>query len=361
LLIVKVRLKTEEKNMHNPYAKRADYTVWSRAVSGKTRLQMQVPTKPRFTITPLHKIATAGSCFAQYLSLALPDLGMSFMDYEKDRRAPGEPIFSARYGNIYTARQLLQLFEFAYGLRENEGGSWVDQQGMHRDPLRPTLESLRGDSRDFIVRERELHLATVRRVFEEAEIFIFTLGLTEGWVGKSSGVVIPVHPGVLRIRTTDEEYRDCNFSVDETVSDLSRFLESIKKVNPYLRMILTVSPVPLAATFKDRHVLVSTTYSKSVLRVAAEQIVMNFSNVDYFPSYEIVTGPSIDGSAFGDDLRKVQPELVSHIMTQFADNYRQLVVSEPIHVDNCSDKLRKREQAKFEALSEAICDDDLLE
>ena len=35
---------------------------------------------------------------------------------------------------------------------------------------------------------------------------------------------------------------------------------------PKLRILLTVSPVPLTATAGDDHVLLATTYSKSVLR-----------------------------------------------------------------------------------------------
>jgi hypothetical protein len=53
-------------------------------------------------------------------------------------------------------------------------------------------------------------------------------------------------------------------------------------------VILTVSPVPLAATFTGRDVLVANMYSKSVLRAVAEEIRARFDFVDYFPSYESV-------------------------------------------------------------------------
>ena len=38
---------------------------------------------------------------------------------------------------------------------------------------------------------------------------------------------------------------------------MNDFLGSLSKVNPRVRVILTVSPVPLVATFENRHVLVS--------------------------------------------------------------------------------------------------------
>jgi hypothetical protein len=39
-----------------------------------------------------------------------------------------------------------------------------------------------------------------------------------------------------------------------------------------LRIVLTVSPVPLVATVTGSHVVPATIYSKSVLRIAAQEI-----------------------------------------------------------------------------------------
>jgi hypothetical protein len=88
-------------------------------------------------------------------------------------------------------------------------------------------------------------------------------------------------------------------------------------VNPKARLILTVSPVPLAATYSEEHVLVATTYSKSVLRVAAETTARAHEGVQYFPSYEIITGAYARGKYFAQDLRSVTDEGVSHVMQVF--------------------------------------------
>ena len=86
-------------------------------------------------------------------------------------------------------------------------------------------------------------------------------------------------------------------------------------------MILTVSPVPLTATAEDRGVLVSTTLSKSVLRVAAEEISRERDYVAYFPSYEIVTGNYTRGAYFGEDLRSITEAGVAHVMRLFMKHY----------------------------------------
>lgn len=101
------------------------------------------------------------------------------------------------------------------------------------------------------------------------------------------------------------------------VEHLELFLAELSVVNPKAKVILTVSPVPLIATFEPRHVLQSTVYSKSVLRVAAEEIVRNHSNVEYFASYEIVTATGDSRAYFSDDLRTVTDEAVRHVIECF--------------------------------------------
>jgi hypothetical protein len=95
---------------------------------------------------------------------------------------------------------------------------------------------------------------------------------------------------------------------------LQGFIERLRSVNPRARVLLTVSPVPLAATASAQHVLPATIYSKSVLRVAAQEVCEELADVFYFPSYEIITGPQARGRFYAEDLREVTEEGVSHVM-----------------------------------------------
>jgi hypothetical protein len=115
-----------------------------------------------------------------------------------------------------------------------------------------------------------------------------------------------------------KKYEFYNQSVEEVIEDLTAFRAALLAVNPQAQIILTVSPVPLVATAEDgEHVLSATTYSKSVLRVAAESMKRLFANVHYFPSYEIITGAFSRGAYYADDLRNVVEEGVSHVMRLF--------------------------------------------
>src|SRR5205085_5408644 len=130
---------------------------------------------------------------------------------------------------------------------------------------------------------RRTHLANVRRMFETLDVFVFTLGLTEGWRSKVDGAVFPLAPGVAAGEMDADVYEFVNFSAQDVSGDLDTFRKKLQSVNPSAKIILTVSPIPLIATYEDQHVLVATTYSKSVLRVAADEAARDRSDVMYFP------------------------------------------------------------------------------
>jgi hypothetical protein len=225
-------------------------------------------------------------------------------------------VFSARYGNVYTVRQAVQLFERAFGRFSPQESAWESGDGFV-DPFRPQIEPkpLRGI--DDVDRSRAEHLEAVRRLFTEADVLVFTLGLTETFMSKLDGSVFPVAPGVSGGSFDPDRYRFVNFSVTEVIDDLRSFVRNVREVNPNLRLILTVSPVPLIATYEPRHVLVSTTISKSILRVAAHEISSTHDFVEYFPSYEIISGSALGAQYFDTDLRQVRQVGVDHVMRIF--------------------------------------------
>jgi hypothetical protein len=114
-----------------------------------------------------------------------------------------------------------------------------------------------------------------------------------------------------------------NFTVAEVVEHMETFFAELKTVNPKAQIILTVSPVPLMATFEPRHVLQSTVYSKSVLRVACEELIKRHAHVHYFASYEIVTATCETNRYFHDDRRNVTPDAVEHVLHCFRKQFME--------------------------------------
>ncbi len=229
--------------------------------------------------------------------------------------------FSARYGNVYTMRQMVQLFDRAYGRFRPADEAWQRPDGRYVDPFRPQIEPDGFATPNEVVAVRDGHFAAVRRMLEDASVFIFTLGLTEAWRGRADGAVFPLAPGVAAGEPDLDRYEFVNFGTAEVEADIEAFIERIRSVNPDVRLIFTVSPVPLVATYEPRHVLVSTTYSKAVLRAAVDAAARHHDFIDYFPSFEIITGGFNRGHYFDRDLRSVTPAGVEHVMRLFRKHY----------------------------------------
>jgi hypothetical protein len=303
-------MSAHERIASNPYTGLEDRSIWRKAVAETHALQLAGLYRKKFPIAADAPIATAGSCFAQNIAKALKRNGFNFCDFEP--RPPLFPaeraqeynygVYSARYCNIYTARQLLQTFDRAFG---------------YVDPFRPLLEPEPFGSIAELERSRHSHFAAVREMFEKLDVFMFTLGLTEAWVAKSDGAVFPVCPGTLAGAFDPARYEFRNFNYFEIFEDLVAFFGKVRTVNPRAKFLLTVSPVPLTATKSDKHVLVATTYSKSVLRSVAGHLATEIDFVDYFPSYEIIAAPSMRGMFYDPNLRTVNAAGVDYVMSHF--------------------------------------------
>lgn len=233
----------------------------------------------------------------------------------------GYGLFTARYGNIYTSRQLLQLFQRAYGTFTPRDDAWPEPDGGLTDPFRPQVQPGRFLSAEEYRADRRRHLACVREAFETLDVLVFTLGLTECWVSREDGAAYPLCPGVSGGRFDPARHAFVNLSVADVVADMAAFIGLLRRVNPRARVVLTVSPVPLIATYEDRHVLAATTYSKAVLRVAAEMLARELHGVAYFPSFEIITGGFTRGAYFAEDARSVTEAGVSHVMRCFMRHF----------------------------------------
>ena len=84
-----------------------------------------------------------------------------------------------------------------------------------------------------------------------------------------------------------------------------------------IKIIFTLSPVPLTATASRHHILLANTYSKSTLRAFVQNATESYDWIDYFPSYEIINNPMLNSTAFQKNLRNIEPHFVSIVMNYF--------------------------------------------
>lgn len=331
----------------SPYSHLDSRAYWRTGVAEKDYPPSDI-FKPKWPLKKSDRIVTAGSCFAQHVGRSLRRNGFNVLDAEprpaevpaEAETAHGYGMYSARYGNIYTTRQLRQLLDEAWENAPEFDSVW-ERDGRFHDALRPNVDPDGLDDPSAVATARMLHLAKVRDVFSQADVFIFTLGLTEAWVHKSSGQVYPTAPGTIAGTYNEEVHGFVNFRLAEVRADLMGALQRIKRLNSDLRVLLTVSPVPLTATASGHHVLSATSYSKSVLRACAGEMQADFPDVDYFPSYEIVTSSKAGVTFFEPNLRSVTKAGVTQVMSIFTSAYLD-------GVDQVIDSRNKRREARRE-------------
>lgn len=309
----------------SPYENLPRRNFWKTGVAQLPFTEISDLYAKKFDITADMEIATAGSCFAQHIKRHLSANRFKVLDYEpgplgltpERQAAYGFGLFSARYGNIYTVRQLLQLTKEALGLLQPAHAIWK-KGDRFVDGLRPTVEPAGFAEPRIVLIHRLNHLVKVRAMLERMSLMIFTLGLTEAWIGEDDGMVYPTSPGTVAAPVdAAANFQFKNFTTAETISDFLEFRGLVQNINPGCRFLLTVSPVPLTATASSEHVLVATTYSKSVLRAAAGELAATLNDVDYFPSYELVSSPPSKAMFFEANLRSVSAAGVKFVMDRF--------------------------------------------
>jgi len=315
----------------NPYRSLPDHRFWRKSISNVPPFAIDPMISVPFKIAPNDKVATGGSCFAQRIAQGLQASGFHYFVAEPGPQnlsteaayEQGFGVYSARYGNLYTTLQLMQLFDRAYGKFKPKLEYWQRPDGRFVDPYRPQAVPEGFATPEEVVADREPHFAAVRRVFEELDVFVFTFGLTEGWLVKKDGAALQLAPGVSGGEFDTDKYLFRNARPHEVAAEFINFVDRLRSVNPKSKVIVSVSPVPMIATYENRHVLVSNSYTKSALRCAADEVASARPNISYFPSYEMCTGSVNGAQHYNDDQRTISETGVNVVMKLFFDHYTE--------------------------------------
>ncbi|MDR7306040.1 GSCFA domain-containing protein [Rhodoferax saidenbachensis] len=292
-------------------------------------LYTELPVAKRTPIIDQNsRIVSAGSCFATEIAYYLMDNGYNYLVTEGNGSRDdnyemlgmeGRPNASAAWGIIFNTPSFRQLVEKAFGQRELPHILWSQPhkgENLFFDPFRENV-AFRSIA-DYEANYPQ-HVAAARRALEEMDVFIITLGLNEVWSFAADGSVFSRSPW----KAAPSLIRTNVLTVEENVNDLLHMAEILRRFNPKVKIICTVSPVPLHATFRadEHHIVAANTHSKAVLRVAAEEFVCRCPETYYFPSYEIVTVST--ENPWAPDQRHVSRAAVAKVMSAFVEMYVQ--------------------------------------
>jgi hypothetical protein len=157
-------------------------------------------------------------------------------------------------------------------------------------------------------------------LFAKSDVFIITLGLSEVWCNKQTGDVF--WRAIPRDRFDPDRHGFRVSSVAENFDNLQAIHRIIRRVRPSATIVITLSPVPLVATFRPVSCLTASSVSKAILRVAVDELMrahQQDQRLYYWPSYEIVKEYCSD--PYLEDNRHPRPEIIDTIMRTFARHY----------------------------------------
>ncbi|MDD5276563.1 MAG: GSCFA domain-containing protein [Methylovulum sp.] len=345
----------------NPYQQLPEQAFWKTAIASKNMFDIGDLWNPKFQLLQQHKIATFGSCFAQHIGLALQKRAFSWLNTEPapaglsktNCKVFSYDVFSCRTGNIYTTSLLKQWVEWAL-LEKMQPVEYWQKNDRFYDPFRPNIEPNGFESIEEMRLSRQQAISSFKLAIKRADVFVFTLGLTESWFNKEYGYEYPMCPGTAAGEFDSEQHVFKNQKFADVLANLSAAISLMRQANKKLRIILTVSPVPLTATNSGSHVLLATMASKSVLRAVAGQLAEERIFIDYFPSYEIINSPPFKGVFFEPNQRNVNSHGVDLIMDLFFQDMEKKFGEYPIEQSQKALALRKKSP------DELVCEEELL-
>ena len=277
---------------------------------------------PSFSIGRDDTVFAIGSCFARNVEKALASAGKRVLSQEFDLGEIGESIGdAANFYNKYSIHSVVNELRWALERDTFPGADVLYRMGENRY-MDAQLGMARLDfDEDTILAFRHRYLDAMAQA-AEADVVIVTLGYVETWYDTKLGLYLNVSPPMQAIRAEPERFEFRVLSYADVMEGL-RALHALllKHRTKPLKMLITVSPVPLLATFRDMDVLVANAYSKSVQRAALDEFTLGLEGVDYFPSYEFVTlsNPTVAWSR--NDYRHVSGEIVQRIMSEVLTKY----------------------------------------
>lgn len=273
-----------------------------------------------FNARPEDTFFAMGSCFARNVEETLEAHGVTVLSRQADVRDLGAT--KARATGIFNK---FNPFSMLHELQFASGEQVFDDRSMFLSGRDQYYDShLVPKSGTAPLAEMMARREEINRYFAqafEADILILTLGLTEAWFDRETGLYFNAAPHPHQIRATPDRFEFQVLSFQQCMTalrDIKSILDSHSK--PGQKLVLTVSPVPLGRTFTTDDVITANMTSKATLRSAAWEFVAEASGVDYFPSYEAaqISHPDL---AWQQDRVHVTNALVGEIIKTFLVRY----------------------------------------
>lgn len=271
------------------------------------------------------KVFTIGSCFARNVErFLMPRFQVTSRVNKSDVPADIAAMHDSltadltiwhRY-NVFSIRN-----SFAWALaperRDQQHRLLEVEPGRSVDPYTGCRAVLKTADAERVCRWIDATISTVR----DCRVVIMTLGLSEVWYDRLTGQVLNCAPPQEMWSAFPGRFNFRVASCGETLQELEAIHGILSQhcVSGF-QIVVTVSPIPLLATFRETDIVVANTASKSILRAAVDQWSNEHDNVHYFPSYEMILNSSSKG-IWMDDFRHCTIDSIERVMQVFLTEF----------------------------------------
>ncbi len=240
-------------------------------------------------------ILAMGSCFAQ-------NIGNKFQDYKFN-------ININPFGTIFNPLSIFKLINQAASNQVIESTGIVESQGVfHHYDLHSDLSNI---NKEELLKNASILLKRTGNQLPQTSIIIYTFGTSVVYELKETGeIVANCH------KIPSDKFDRRILDIDEIVHGFKVNYNLIKSINKHARFILTVSPVRhQKESFEQNNV------SKSILRIACENIMNQYDDVEYFPAFEIMMDELRDYRFYKKDMLHPNTVASDYIWQKFQDVY----------------------------------------
>ncbi|CCH02797.1 hypothetical protein FAES_4798 [Fibrella aestuarina BUZ 2] len=252
------------------------------------------PDKLPVSLQLTDRFVTVGSCFAEVM-------GQRLADHKLDGLV--NPL-----GTLFSPASISQALTLALTGQAPAPEGYVQRDGLwFHYAFHSSLWASSQEALATLLHER---LQQVGQALRQANWLLLTLGSAVVYRHRETGrVVANCHkmPG-----TSFEKYL-CQ--IDHVRDDLTRLLRLLRRHNPQLQIVLTVSPV--------RHVrdgLALNGASKALLRTLCAELPVWHPQTHYFPAYELVQDDLRDYRFYEADLIHPNAQAHDYVFAKFADS-----------------------------------------
>ena len=271
---------------------------------------------PKFgiDISKVHSVFTIGSCFARNIEETLASLGVALPTTKFATPKEEWPHRPNGLLNEYNPGSISQKIIVTLKNKKSPSETIYKNAELFHDLL---LCGGSGVSYERAI-ERRAEISGVYSELINSDVIIITLGFIEAWYDNQS------NQWLNRMPPNNKDIEGNRFvfkriDVEEVMNMMSEAFSMLDSLGK--KIILTVSPVPISTTLTNSDCVVANEYSKSVLRVCAERLRNDFSNVDYYPSYEMARIPGL--ISYNDDNIHVKNSVVEKITSYMVKIYQE--------------------------------------